>query len=210
MKNKIPKPKNEIQYLYEDIKEIAEQFPTDYKWNYEELCNHFPEDLLVKVEIIENSLFVYPSPTLEHQSILENVLVKFHRFIKDDNLGQLLLAPLDVQLDQNNISQPDILFVAKDNRKILGEASIEGAPDLIIEIWLPMESSKIREAKRELYQKNKVTEFWQVYPKRKQVFVEVLNEKGNYQTFSEAEKEGIIKSKVLTGFEINITDIFED
>lgn len=34
MKDKIPKPKNAIQYLYEEIKEITEQFPTDYKWNY--------------------------------------------------------------------------------------------------------------------------------------------------------------------------------
>jgi len=167
MKDKIPEPKNGIQYLYEDIKEIAERFPTDYKWNYEELCNHFPEDLLVKVEIIDNRLFVYPSPTLEHQDILGNILIKFHRFIKDDNLGQLLLAPLDVQLDQNNVVQPDILFITKANRKILGEATIEGAPNLIIEIWLPMESLEMREAKRELYQKNEVTEFWQIYPKKK-------------------------------------------
>ncbi len=209
MKNKIPKPKNGIQYLYEDIKEIADQFPADYKWNYEELCNHFPEDLLVKVEIINNRLFVYPSPTLEHQSILGNVLLKFHRFIKDDNLGQLLLAPLDVQLDQNNVVQPDILFVTKANRKILGEASIEGAPNLVIEIWLPMESSKMREAKRELYQKNRVIEFWQIFPKKKQVRVEVLNKEGKYHVFSEAKEEGIIQSKVLLDFEMNVADIFE-
>ena len=74
MKHKLPEPKNEMQYLYEDIKEIADQFSNDYKWNYEELPKYIPEDLLVKVEIINNQLFVYQSGGLEHSRVSGNIL----------------------------------------------------------------------------------------------------------------------------------------
>lgn len=213
MKHKIPEPKNGIQYLYEDIKEIADKLPTNHKWNYEELTKYIPQDLLVKVEIINNQLFVYPSGGLQHSTISRNILMGFYRFEKDNDLGHLLMAPFDVQLDENNIVQPDILFVAKNNYTILEKAKSNGAPDLIVEIWLPMESKKVRNSKKNLYQKNGVTEFWQIYPKTKKeaqkVTVEVLNQNGKYETFSEAEKEGIIQSKVLTGFEIDVADIFD-
>ncbi len=209
MKHKIPEPKNGMQYLYEDIKEIADQFPSDYKWNYEELSKYIPEDLLVKVEIIHNRLFVYPSGGLEHSRISMNLLRGFYSFEKDNDLGHLLMAPFDVQLDENNIVQPDILFVAENNYKILEKAKSNGAPDLIVEIWLPMESKEVRNSKKNLYQKSKVKEFWQIYPKQKRVSIEVLNQNGKYEIFSEAKQERVVQSKVLEGFEVDVTDIFD-
>lgn len=60
--NEIIKYKEKDNYTFEDIKEIADQFPSNYKWTYQDLINHFPSDLLVKVEIINNQIFVMPSP----------------------------------------------------------------------------------------------------------------------------------------------------
>ncbi|WP_338814475.1 Uma2 family endonuclease [Bernardetia sp. Wsw4-3y2] len=197
-------------YTFEDIKKIAAQFPIDYKWTYQDLVNYFPQDLSVKVEIINNQLFIMPSPEQDHQEIVGELFVAFKHYAKLHKLGKVIVSPFDVVFDEDNTVIPDVIFVSVQRMDILDGKKAQGAPDLAVEVWSKGNKKKEREAKRELYQKNKVTEFWQIYPKKKQVFVEVLNEKGKYQVFSEAEKEGSIKSKVLTGFEIDITDIFED
>ncbi len=206
----IKKYKEKDNYTFEDIKEIATQFPKDYKWTYQDVVNYFPQDLSIKVEIINNQLFIMPTPNTTHQIISDELVFQFNLFIRKNKLGKVLAAPMDVKFDKDNIVQPDILFIAVSKYEIIGEKNIEGTPNLVVEIWSPSNKKKERDSKRELYQKNKVTEFWQIFPKKKQVRVEVLNEEGKYNVFSEAKEEGIIQSKVLLGFEMNVADIFED
>ena len=79
---------------------------------------------------------------------------------------------------------------------------------MIVEIWLKSDEKKDREYKKELYQKHGVREFWQVCLTIRKVSVEVLNENGKYMIFSEAEKEGVVQSKILEGFEISVSHIF--
>jgi Uma2 family endonuclease len=208
--HKIIKYEEKDNYTFEDIKEIAAQFPTDYKWTYQDLVNYFPQDLSLKVEIINNQLFIMPTPNTTHQIISDELIFQFNLFVRKNKLGRVLAAPMDVKFDEDNNVQPDILFIAVSKYEIIEDKNIVGSPNLVVEIWSPSNKKKEREAKKALYQKNKVTEFWQIYPKKKQVCVEVLNEEGKYQLFSKAEKTGTIKSKVLTGFEIDIAAIFED
>ncbi len=62
--------------------------------------------------------------------------------------------------------------------------------------------------KHQLYENQGVTEYWQIYPKKKKITVEVLNENQQYEVFSEASKKGTIRSQVLAGFEIDLATVF--
>jgi Uma2 family endonuclease len=130
-------------------------------------------------------------------------------YAKQNKLGQVYPAPLDVEFDENNVFQPDVLFIKIERKAqaVNAEGKIVEAPDLVVEIWSPSNRKKEREDKREIYESFGVAEYWSIFPKKQQISVETLNEAGKYEIFSEAKKQGIVKSKLLAGFEIDITEL---
>jgi Uma2 family endonuclease len=195
-------------YSYTEIQAIADNFPKDYQWTYAELQNHFPQNLKITVEIIRNQLFVIPSPAVNHQQISNELSFEITSFVKSNKLGQVICAPMDVKFDDDNVLQPDIIFIAVSRYAVIGEQCIEGAPDLVVEIWSPGNKKKERESKHRLYEEKGVTEYWAIYLKQRKITVEVLDENGKYVLFSEAKKKGKISSKILKGFEVAIESIF--
>lgn len=197
-----------LDYTFEDIQAIATHFPEDYKWTYKDIEEYFPEDLKIKVEVINNKLYIMPSPNIEHQEISNEVSFQIGAFIRKHKLGKILYAPMDVRFDDNNTVQPDILFIAVGNYDILGGKIVEGLPDLCVEIWSPSNIKKDREMKEKLYESRSVKEYWQIKPKTQEVRIEILNEEDKYELFSEAKEKGIVQSKVLKGFDLDIESIF--
>jgi Uma2 family endonuclease len=194
---------------FEEIQAIASHFPDNYQWTYQDLQTHFPKDLKISVQVIQNQLFIMPSPSLLHQSISEELTFQMGTFLRKHKLGKLMYAPMDVKFDEDNVTQPDILFVAISRYEILGENNVRGVPDLVVKIWSPANKKKERTLKNKLYQQQGVTEYWQIFPKKKEILIEVLNENQEYEIFSQAKKEGKVRSKVLEGFELSLEDIFE-
>jgi Uma2 family endonuclease len=195
-------------YTVADIQAIADNFPADYHWTYSDLVNFFPQDLQIRVEIIENQLFIMPSSEQIHQEIVGDLSILYNAFAKQNKLGTVIISPFDVVLDENNVMIPDVLFVAVSRKEILDGKKVNGAPDLVVEVWSPGNKKKERDRKHRLYAEKGVQEFWAVYPKKEKITVEVLNETGKYEVYSEAKKTGEIKSKVLTGFSLEVADIF--
>ncbi len=196
-----------MSYTVEYIRNIAAQFPSDKKWTYSEAYQVFPQDLKIKLEIIHNQLIITPNPTPLHQIIVSEALMQFMYFIRQHQLGEILTSPLDVKFDENNVVQPDLLFLVHNFDEIENEVCITETPNMLIEIWLPTESQAYRDAKHGLYEQQGVTEFWQIYPEKQHIIIEVLDQEGKYQLFSEVKKEGTLRSKVLEGFEIAIQDL---
>ncbi len=203
-------PPQNIDYTPEEIIDFTHQFPKKYSWKAQDIEKYFPKNLKVSVQIIQNQLFIMASPHLNHQVISEELGFQLSSFIRQNKLGRLLYAPLDTILDENNLVQPDILFIAVSRYHIIENGKIKGSPDIVVEIWSPANKKKEREAKHNLYEENKVMEYWQIFPKKQKVTIETLNEKGKYETFSKANKKGTLRSKVLEGFEIDIESLFEN
>jgi Uma2 family endonuclease len=120
-------------------------------------------------------------------------------------------APLDVFLDEN-VLQPDLLFIKVERKAscISAEGKIVGVPDLVVEIWSPSNRKKEREEKRNVYETSGVAEYWSIYPNKQHIVVETLDEEGKYGVFSEAKADGIVKSKILDGFEIAVKDLMPE
>ena len=126
-----------------------------------------------------------PSPAAYHQEILGSLHLILAPFILESNLGKVYLAPLDVRLSENDVFQPDLIFVARDRLKIVKESAIDGAPDLTVEILSPSTAGIDRDLKRKTYAQYGVKELWLIDPVEKGVALYALQEDPTepYSTF---------------------------
>src|SRR5690606_686378 len=129
-------------------------------------------------EIIDGKLYsMSPAPNVRHQRLSPN----FSRSIANYLHGKEYIpfaAPTDVVFSEHNVVQPDV-FVVCDRRKIT-ERNIQGAPDLIIEIFSPGTQKKDRWEKKRLYEKSGVREYLMVEPEGKFVEQYLLQENGRF------------------------------
>jgi len=175
------------------------------KYTYEDYLKT-PDD--VRYELIEGELIMTPSPVTRHQRISILLASEILRYVLDNNLGEVFAAPYDVVLSNENVSQPDILFISKDRVDIITEKNVQGAPDLIIEIL--SESTAYRDAiqKKRLYARFGVKEYWIVAPDDKLVEVYYLKDKGEYQLLKTYLENDIIESQIIRGLKIELNRLF--
>ena len=146
------------------------------------------------VELIEGYLVNEPSPEYLHQRVSMYLSSDMHQFAKVQDLGEVLTAPMDVYLDEENVFQPNILFIAKENLSLIKQDGIHGPPDIVIEILSPSNAYHDVSSKLRIYEKYRVKEYFIVDPSSKDVTRYSLV-KGKYH---EAVREsGVIISKVL-------------
>ncbi len=141
------------------------------QWTYQEYCQLTDDK---SYEIIEGELIEMPSPTPEHQIILNNLLTELNIHLRKNKLGRLIPSPIDVKFDEINTVQPDIVYIAKENESIIQKKAIIGSPDLLVEILSPNNPERDTESKFAVYQKHKVKEYWLVDPVSKSIEVYVL------------------------------------
>jgi Uma2 family endonuclease len=199
------------EFSAEDLKAIVKKFPKNKKWKVQDLRNEqvFPPETKVKMIILKNRIYIMPNPSITHQKILTNLAIEIGFFIRKNKLGEVYVAPVSVDLDENNHPEPDIVFIAisRISELIIDEKAIKGAPDLVIEVISKANYKKLREAKKATYAEFGVSEYWEVRPKKKSITVEILVN-GEYKLFSEAKKDGIVTSSVIPNLELSIESVF--
>jgi Uma2 family endonuclease len=102
------------------------------------------------------------SPKLMHQIISAEIEHMLRSGCQPD--GVILHAPMDVHLDEDNVVQPDIIYITNHTLHIIVDQKIKGTPDLLIEILSPSTGSRDRIIKKELYERFRVQEYWIVDP----------------------------------------------
>ncbi|MBI3482446.1 MAG: Uma2 family endonuclease [Bacteroidetes bacterium] len=117
-----------------------------------------------RAELINDKLFMSPAPTIKHQNVIFALTGQFYNYINKEKNGEVFVSPVDVYINEKNVVQPDLVFVAKKNLTILKEDGIYGAPDLIIEVLSPGTKKFDLEEKKKIYEKSGVKEYWVVDP----------------------------------------------
>ena len=127
-----------------------------------EVFENLPEGTLA--QLINNQIYMSPTPKSIHQIVLAEIFNSLFNYVKANNLGRALVSPFDVFLNQKNVYQPDIVFLANKNLTGLKENGFYGAPDLIIEILSPATWNFDKEEKKDQYERSGVKEYWVVDP----------------------------------------------
>ncbi|MBF0608573.1 MAG: Uma2 family endonuclease [Candidatus Magnetobacterium sp. LHC-1] len=160
-------------------------------------------------EIINGVEVMGPSPFRKHQNISKNLYDTINPFVVKNKLGVVYYSPLDVILQEKEQElQPDLLFIRKEN-KAIAQDWIRGVPDMVCEIVSKGSLTKDTVTKKEVYERYKVPEFWLVFPELETIQVFTI-EGDQYKLFSTSDNDGIVKSKVIEGLEIDVNDVFGD
>jgi Uma2 family endonuclease len=162
-----------------------------------------------RYELIEGELFVSRAPSLIHQSISGNLFVGIKNFLLQNPIGEVWATP-GIGFNDFNGVIPDLVFVSHERRdEIASGDRITGAPDLVIEIVSPGAENERRDrvAKRQLYGKYGVKEYWVVYPERHAIEIYLLHGQ-TLKLQATLEEQDELTSSVLPGFSCQVASIF--
>jgi len=176
---------------------------TAIKFNYQDYLQ-LPENK--RYEIIDGDLFMVPSPNEAHQRFLVTLTNIMVNYVRKNKLGSIYCAPFDVLFSEEDIVQPDIIFVSNENRKIITKDNIKGAPDLLVEILSPGTSKRDLGIKKKLYAKKGVREYWIVDPERETV--DVFKLKGREFEGKRYGAQDCLSCSVIKNLIIEVKEIF--
>lgn len=150
-----------------------------------------------------------PAPSTKHQRIALNIATFLRDFLKSSRIGQVFIAPCDVILSESNVVQPDVFFVSAQRASIITEKNIQGAPDLVIEIFSEKTRKTDEVIKRKLYEQHGISEYWIVDPELETVKVYRKTDKG-YIRAAELSREtnDTLTTPLLPDFQILLNEIF--
>ena len=178
----------------------------DYQQNYTvKEYSELPEG--APFQLIQGKLIYMPSPYVIHQRVLGRLHVKVFNYVEENELGEVHFAPLDVHFDEENVFQPDLLFVSVGRKDII-QNFIQGAPDLVVEILSKGIKKVDEEEKMKVYGKHNVLEYWMIHPVKKWVKV-FENENGAMVESVVLEEEGSFESKAIEGFVLDVAELFK-
>ena len=161
-----------------------------------------------RYELIDGELYMAPAPIPEHQDFLGELYVVIRAFVKENGLGRVFFAPLDVVLSEVDVFQPDLIFVSKERLNIITGQNVKGAPDLVVEVLSPSTAQRDRTLKRERYEKFGVREYWIADIVGNTIEVNV-SEGDTYSVAGVYGQGDTFQSPLLPGLEIDVSAVFE-
>lgn len=175
-------------------------------------ADYFSWKITERVELFMGKIFeMSPAPASSHQRISRNIGTELIIFLQKRPC-EVFYAPFDVRLEKDKtddqaitVVQPDICVIC-DVTKV-DERGCKGAPDLIVEILSPGNSTKEMKNKFELYEQAGVLEYWIVQPADKTIFQYILTD-GQFINHKPTTFEDTIFSSCIEGFDMPLSKVF--
>jgi Uma2 family endonuclease len=146
---------------------------------YQDLAS-FPQDDGLRRELIDGELFVSPSPIVRHQQAVLAIAAALHAYARVRG-GLVLPAPMDVVFADDTAVQPDVVYLSADRvGELTAERIVGVVPDLLVEVSSPSTRRLDLIKKRNLYERERVPEYWFVDLEADQVDVHRLDPSGHY------------------------------
>ena len=179
--------------------------PKQGHWTYKDYAA-LPDDGH-RYEIVDGVLYMAPSPNRSHQNTAFEIASYLRTHVKLTGLGQVYIAPFDVELNSQTVVQPDVIVVLNHDLNRITESRIVGAPDLVVEVSSPGTVGYDREKKQQNYARAGVPEYWIADPWSRTV--EVLSlVAGGYRSLGVFEGKAVLPSQVVPDFLVHVEQFF--
>jgi Uma2 family endonuclease len=160
------------------------------------------------MELINGEVIVSPAPVPRHQGITLNTAFTL-RNIAQTIGGKVYVSPIDVYLDEGQVPQPDVVYLAPDSRCEVTDKRLVGPPDLVVEVFSPGSVRHDKLDKFEIYERYGVREYWMLDPQ--ETYIEVYRRDGDALVHQGVYGPGqTFPSAVLAGATIAVDDLFAD
>ena len=172
---------------------------------------HFPDDGR-RHELIDGKHYVTPLPATRHFQLSIRLILALGNFLESHPLGELCGTRFDCVMSLFDVVEPDVAVILNDQRHILTEPNIQGAPALVVEIASPATRRRDRRQKRDLYARAGVREYWIADPDLNSVTVFRRTPQGRLPTAEtlSAEDGDSLTTPLLPGFTLNLSHYFRD
>ena len=155
-------------------------------------------------ELIRGEFCVSPSPTVDHQRLVNRLSFLLSGFVEDSRRGEVFIAPLGVRLSEHDVVEPDLFVVLRGDDARVTEAMVVGAPSLVIEVLSAGTARRDLVDKAALYWDAGVREYWVVDPKAKSV-TQLTRGKLKWKT---TRPTTALTTALLPGFELALKSLF--
>jgi Uma2 family endonuclease len=115
-------------------------------------------------ELLDGVHAVTPAPSYRHQDVLMRVAAVLLDALRDRPALRILTGPADLVLGRHTLVQPDLFVIRIDPGSPPESWPEVGVPLLAIEVVSPGTAARDRGAKRRIYQRAGVAEYWVVDP----------------------------------------------
>lgn len=169
----------------------------------------FPDDGK-RHELIDGEHYVTPSPNLPHQTILGNLHLVIASWLEAHPVGRVFLSPLDVVFTRFDVVEPDLLYCSNERgTQILTRQNVQGVPELVVEIASPGTRRRDDTIKRQLYEREGVSEYWIVDPVKEVIRVH-RRELGAFARPVELwrGRHDVLTTPLLPGLELPLARVF--
>jgi Uma2 family endonuclease len=153
------------------------------------------------VQLIDGEIIDVGCPPPSHQLIVGETLFYLSPHVKLRS-GHAFSAPLDVELDDGNVVQPDVIVLLPDSKCDIGKTRLHGAPDLVIEVLSPGTTKIDRRDKFRLYERHGVREYWMLELSEPLVEVWMLQD-GRFVLLDVYGKDETFTSPLLSTIEVD-------
>lgn len=179
--------------------------PQQGQWTYKDYAA-LPDDGK-RYEIINGVLLMAPAPYWSHQEIVLEIASYLRAYLRTTRLGGVFVAPVDVELFPDNVYQPDVVVLLKENREKLQEHHIVGAPDLVVEVASTSSVVTDRLSKYDNYERAGVPEYWIVRPDTQAVELFVLDGE-TYHSLGIFHGQDMLPSQILPELQVRVEQFF--
>jgi Uma2 family endonuclease len=196
----------EVATIPYSVQPVVQEWPPQGEWTYDDYAR-LPNDGW-KYEVMRGELYMSPAPSPLHQRTVLRLSTEMGQFVEQHQMGEVFISPIDVILPRGlgTPVQPDILFIRRDNLHIIGETTIDGVPELVVEILSPSNWVDDRRTKFAVYAEAGIAEYWIIDPRT--VTVEVYQLRGNrYELLDSYGTGDTVSSTVLDGFPVDVDRI---
>ena len=167
-----------------------------------------PEEDENRYELIDGEFYMAPAPSWEHQESTANLVSTLRDFVRSNGLGRVVASPIDVFLSDEDVFQPDIVFVSAGRLDIIHSSGVHGTPDLVIEMLSPSTAQRDRIMKRARYELFDVSEYWQADPIAKTIAVLRL-QNGAFEQVGVFTEGMTVETPLLPGLRVDVSAVFD-
>jgi Uma2 family endonuclease len=173
---------------------------------WEEFLEWHPDSGMA--EWVDGEAFVMAPPATNHQLISGFLYRCLNSYAELKGLGIVFVAPVQMKLLRSG-REPDVLFVANENRARIEGLYINGPADLAVEVVSPDSRKRDRVEKFREYEQAGVREYWVVDGKKKEAAFYSLGADRKYHAIPVGE-DHIFHSEVLAGLWLRVDWLWQD
>jgi Uma2 family endonuclease len=176
-------------------------YVAEHPLTVEEFYEHFGED--DDVELQDGVVIQKMAAQDPHEDRFRFLFVLIVLYSEKHDAGIVRGSRTPVRITSHRARLPDILFVQKTRLHIVGQKELTSAPDLVIEILSPNDTSTEVMQRQADYEQIGVKEFWLIDQPQEQVRAFHLDDDTNRFTPTQLEAN-ILRSKVIEGFWLRV------